>query len=536
MIRRRVAVQLVLLLLAVSLLPLGGAGVILLKQTQDRLEADLAADHERLARVARVLASDYLDGNKAKVQAIARVVQESSAADREALAARLKDLLLPADSIVGLHWIADNREMALVVQEPPSQQKQIESVANRNAFRQRAAPQSAPELSYENLNFSNRRMNEVGPLQVLNDWNLNPATRTLAVAAGIDARNRLIGQLSLEPLSLALEGLTQGSGRELVLLDRAGAVLAASSAELHPEWRTSRHPGPEGWSLLVREPAEAAFAPLREARGQMLLWLGIAAALAVGLSFLFAAWILRPVRALTGAAGALERGDLSARTGIRRADEIGLLAAAFDRMAAAVQSLDRARSEFVATVSHELRTPLTSIKCTVENIADGVAGPDALGRAREDLDRLIRLVNELLGLARLGAGEPLRREPVDLRRIAAEAAAALEPLARRRRVALRIEGEASPASGDPARLHEVFTNLIDNAIKFSPEGGCVRIAVKPGLFAVSDDGPGVPADKREALFVPFGAGGGLGLSIARRIVELHGGSIGVEGSTFSVRL
>lgn len=537
MVRRSVAVQLVLLLLAVSLLPLAGAAAILLKQTQERIEADIQREHDRLALIASTLAGDYVASTRAKIEAIVGLLRDQKGVkDPEALARRLNDLLLPAESIVGLNWVADGREIAQAVQSLPQQKRSQEQWASRNVYQQRAGSQSAEDLSYGNLLNSNPKVIEPAPDAVVVDWSLHPQNKTLAVGAGIDASNRLIAHLSFEPLSLLYQGLMKGSSHEIVLLDRNGSVVAASSESLHPEWRATRHPAPEGWTILVREPEEIAYAPLRESREQIFLWSGIAAVLAVGLSFLFAAWILRPVRALARAAEAVGRGDLSARTGVVRADELGALAVTFDRMAAAVQALDRTRSDFVATVSHELRTPLTAIKCSVENLADGVSGPDTLGRVREDLARLIRLVNELLGLARLEAGESMQREPLDLREVAAAASAALEPLARRKGVTLALEGESAPAVGDRARLHEVFTNLIDNAIKFSPEGKCVRIAVKPGQFAVSDEGPGVAPEKREALFVPFGAGGGLGLSIARRIVERHGGTIGVEGSTFTVRL
>jgi signal transduction histidine kinase len=245
------------------------------------------------------------------------------------------------------------------------------------------------------------------------------------------------------------------------------------------------------------------------------------------------------VTQLTRAAESMAKGDYSVRARIDRADEIGRLAATFDRMADAVQTLDNAKSEFVRTVSHEQRTPLTSIKLSIANLADGVGGPTTFARVRNDLDRLIRLVNDLLDLARLNAGDPLRRVSLDLGFLLSSAAASLEPIAAARNVTIAIDRQPAPATADQARLTQVATNLLDNAIKFSPTGGTIRVTMGPETFSVTDEGPGVPPERRQRIFEPFSDGGGLGLTIARRMLDLHGGTIalaGDTGSTFVVTL
>lgn len=535
MIRRRVAIQLVLLLLAVSLIPLAGAAAILLKQTEDRIERDTQRDHERLAKIADTVIGDYVAAGNGKLKAISHLIARESHEDRKALASKLNELLMPADVIVGLNFVVDDEQYAQAVQSEEAQRVQIRQNRQRGTYQSRLDPSTEEQMAFGNWRVDNPRFFELTD-NLYNDYNINGASNTLTMGYGLNRTTQLYAHLTFDPLSLTLHGLTQGSDREIVLFDRTGTVMAASSGTLHPDWFTSAHAAPSKWKLEIREPAEAAYAPLREARRQILVWLGIAAVLAIALSFLFAGWILKPVRSLTRTAEALERGDLSARAGIERADEIGRLAATFDRMAAAVQSLDRVKSEFIATVSHELRTPLTSIKCSIENIADGVAGPESLGRVRGDLDRLIRLVNELLDLARLDAGESLKKEALDLGQVAESAIAGLEPLARNKSITLKRDYAPAPATADRARIHQVFTNLIDNAIKFSPEGGTVTIAVKPREFAVSDTGEGVPPEKGSSIFERFEGGGGLGLSIAKKIIDLHGGTIGVEASTFTVTL
>ena len=171
-------------------------------------------------------------------------------------------------------------------------------------------------------------------------------------------------------------------------------------------------------------------APLRQARLQVVLFFGLACAMTIGLAALLGGRILRPIASLAGTADRLGRGDLEARSGIRRDDEIGQLAQAFDRMAAAVQQLDQMKGDFLAHVSHELRTPLTSAKVALANVQEGITGTETLGRVQEALNRLIRMVNELLDLARIEAGIELTREQTDLGELVRSSVESLRPLAR----------------------------------------------------------------------------------------------------------
>jgi signal transduction histidine kinase len=225
--------------------------------------------------------------------------------------------------------------------------------------------------------------------------------------------------------------------------------------------------------------------------------------------------------------------------------------------------MDAMRSDFISHVSHELRTPLAAIVGSVKLILEGRAG--ALSETQERLlnvveresDRLIRLVNDILDLAKLEAGRTnLDSQEVDLNSVIAEAIEAITPLAEAK--AIRLESATERLQGfvecDPSLVRQVLQNLIGNAIKFTADGGRVRIEAETGADSVRvrviDTGIGIPSDKWEAVFDKFEQvgqhrspikGTGLGLAICRQIIERHGGRIGVEseegvGSTFHFTL
>jgi signal transduction histidine kinase/DNA-binding response OmpR family regulator len=239
-----------------------------------------------------------------------------------------------------------------------------------------------------------------------------------------------------------------------------------------------------------------------------------------------------------------------------------------------LRELDRLRTEFFANVSHELRTPLTLILGPLQDARAGHFGPlgDALAAQLQTVERnaqnLLGLVDQLLDVARLDAGGlrlDLRRENlVDLVRRAVES---FLPLAERRAIDLTLSVPAEPVEirCDEVQLDKVLSNLLSNALKFTPRGGAVRVEVTPEAdwvrVAVRDTGPGIPADQLEKVFERFyqiptqlsaqvpdrrrGAGAGIGLALARQLAELHGGKItaespagpdGGEGSCFTVTL
>jgi signal transduction histidine kinase len=271
--------------------------------------------------------------------------------------------------------------------------------------------------------------------------------------------------------------------------------------------------------------------------------LPVAVLVALGVTQVLAHGMTSPLRSMTAAAAAMARGDYSRRVRATSRDEVGELARAFNRMAADLEAADTQRRELIANVSHELRTPIAALQAVLENLVDGVAEsqPATMRAALDQTERLGRLVGELLDLSRIDAGtEPINRVDVDV----AGVLDAVVDEARMNARTVRFEVEVSPADGtawaDPARLHQVVANLLDNAARHSPSGGTVRIRATidaGGLhLEVTDEGPGIPPADRELVFERFqrGAGGstgtggtGLGLAIARWAVSLHDGQIRV---------
>jgi signal transduction histidine kinase len=291
--------------------------------------------------------------------------------------------------------------------------------------------------------------------------------------------------------------------------------------------------------------------------------------LAIGLT---AAWVLsilltRPVRRLRAATEEIALGIFDRRVPVASRDEIGDLAASFNRMAEKLAALDQVREEFVTYVSHELRTPLTSLKEANSLLLDGLAGRvntrqrQLLDIVQEDCLKIERLINELLDLSKMEAGMMhLQREPTWIGRVVAAAEEEMHPVAAKRDIAVEVAaGPDQVVDADPGRIRQVVTNLVSNAIKFSPEGSRVRVswqvrrlpAGEALVCAVADQGPGIPEAAREAIFEKFHQlapsalsalrGTGLGLPISRKIVEAHGGALWVEcppegGSVFRFSL
>jgi signal transduction histidine kinase len=269
--------------------------------------------------------------------------------------------------------------------------------------------------------------------------------------------------------------------------------------------------------------------------------LALLAAIITG--FLLAARVAQPLRRMAGTAAEVNAGDLSHRIGpISASDEIQVLADSFDHMLDRLDDAFARQRAFVSDASHELRTPLTVVRGQLEVLArQSNVTHEEVGRVTRlvsaETERMERLVDDLLMLAKTEEGSPLERRRIDLSEYVGDMFNALSLTADR-----NFElGEVSDVSieADPDRLAQIIHNLTQNAVAHTQEGGLVRLSAAANgryvLFAVEDDGPGIPPDQRDRIFDRFHrtdisraratGGSGLGLAIARALVQAHGGRI-----------
>jgi signal transduction histidine kinase len=294
--------------------------------------------------------------------------------------------------------------------------------------------------------------------------------------------------------------------------------------------------------LLVSTPLEDQLATVRVVKRRMLYATGVALAIAAILGSVAATLHARRIRRLERAANRIAMGEFDEPVVDLGDDELGELAAAFERMRVQLAQLDTARKEFVANASHELRTPLFSLAGFLELMADEDLDEETragfLATTREQVDRLTKLAADLLDLSRIDAGR-LRVEQEEV--VLADAARALvdelTPLAEATRHALVLEtNDDAWALADEERVLQIGRALAGNALAHTPPGTeiVVTTARRDGRaeLAVTDDGPGIPREHAERIFDrfyrvegPHASGSGLGLAIARELAERMGGSV-----------
>ena len=272
----------------------------------------------------------------------------------------------------------------------------------------------------------------------------------------------------------------------------------------------------------------------------------VAAGLALVMVQLLARGMISPLREMATASRAMARGEHGLRVTATSNDEVGELARAFNAMAADLEEVDRVRRDLVANVSHELRTPISALQAVLENLVDGVeaADPETFRTMLKQVERLGRLVTQLLDLSRLESGVvPLQRRTFEVRELLDDAADELRLQAPDTRLDVVVDPPGLTLDADPERVHQVVANLVENAIRHSPAGAPVTVrASRHGsstvVLEVEDAGPGIADEDAGRVFERFyrsdaarasaDGGAGLGLAIARWVVELHGGSIHPE--------
>jgi heavy metal sensor kinase len=300
----------------------------------------------------------------------------------------------------------------------------------------------------------------------------------------------------------------------------------------------------------------------REMLGILGLGLPIVVALVFVAGYLVATRALRPVDVMAKRASEINAEHLNERIAVHNPDdELGQLGIAFNATLARLENSFEQLRRFTADASHELRTPLTAIR-SVGEVALSKGGDekyyrDIVGSMLEETNRLTKLVDSLLTMSRADAGRvPLHFSPVSLLELAQESSNLLEVLAEEKEQSIEIEGNAAiQVNADRTILRQALVNLIDNAVKFSPDKGYIRIQVREdgpnAVVEVQDSGPGIPLEHRSRIFERFyrvdkgrarqEGGTGLGLSIVEWAVTAHRGMVEVDcehgsGSIFRIRL
>jgi len=377
-------------------------------------------------------------------------------------------------------------------------------------------------------------------------------TRAIAVASGgAWDRNNTWAGADLSPVL----NLASRIGADVRISDAAGRPVAttASFATHHYDAQRSRPiniGGQQVGEVDVRftgsglGDADQALqtALLRAIAGAA----GLAALLALLAGLGVARRITMPISRLITATRAMAHGDRSSRVGsVRAPREIGELATAFDQMADAIDRHEKLRRILVADVAHELRTPIAVLQAEHEALLDGVAEPTPaqFGSLRDQVLRLARIVGDLQTLSEADAAA-LRMTPsrADLADIAASAADDLAGRFEAAGISVTRRLSAAPVSGDSGRLHQITTNLLTNALKFTPTGGRITIeawsANGSAILRVSDSGIGIPPDELPRIFDRFWrgkhaartAGSGIGLAVAVELARAHGGDITATSS------
>ncbi len=352
-------------------------------------------------------------------------------------------------------------------------------------------------------------------------------------------------------------------GRRIVVRDAQGRLIADSEAGFGRQpvvlvgtdrFRPIRTGNEEIGFLSLdvvqveTEVAEPAISRVVSSVNWALVWAGLGAWVGgVLLVTILSRRILSPVRALTGAAGRLGMGNLEERVSVSSSDEVGQLGRTFNTMADRLQRAERQRVRLMSDVAHELRTPLTNVRGYLEAMRDGVLTPTpaAIEVAHQQAMHLGRLVEDLGLIAQADAGAlSLDFQEESMVELVGMSVEAFRPAAEGKGVALRLEAasEMPMASVDRTRIAQTLGNLLDNAVRHTPEGGEVSVLVEAAgesvRVSVSDTGEGMPEEERGRIFDRFyrvdpsrsraTGGTGLGLTIARQLVEAHGGSIWAE--------
>ena len=319
--------------------------------------------------------------------------------------------------------------------------------------------------------------------------------------------------------------------------------------------------GPLG-ALVFVSPVEEMIESLASVENRMIFVFVVVALAAMLVALFFSRVLTRPITSLTGTIQKMGKGDLSVRVPVKGSGELRDLAVSYNVMAEQLETLDQSRNQFVSNASHELKTPLATMKILLETLIYQPEMPQELRTEfmedmNHEINRLTDIITDLLTLTRMDNHQvQLNRETVDATHLTQDVIRLLKPMAEQHQQTLTERIAAGVTlSADASKLRQVLDNLVENAVKYTPDGGDIAVTMaRQGRFVVwtvKDNGVGIPAADQGHIFDRFyrvdkarsreTGGTGLGLSIVRQLVTLHGGDISVQstpgkGSTFTVKI
>ena len=336
--------------------------------------------------------------------------------------------------------------------------------------------------------------------------------------------------------------------------ERAQWVAYSTAALVHNE----RTIGVLFYSSPIQDLMERVFA----LQDQMILYFLIAAGAALIIAMVFSRILTRPIISLTRSIQRMGRGDFSARVPERGSGELRRLSETFNSMSEKLEMLDQSRNQFVSNASHELKTPLATMKILLESIIyqpdmDAEMRTEFLTDINKEIDRLNMIIGDLLTLVSMDSKTMrLNRTTFSLAQLVTDTADRLQLVLKQRNQELKLQlSDRCEMYADSAKLTQVVYNLMENASKYTQEGGVIRVRLirsgRDAILTVTDNGPGIPKADQAHIFDRFyrvdkarsreTGGTGLGLSIVHQMVLMHGGTVSVDsdegsGATFTVEL
>ncbi len=314
--------------------------------------------------------------------------------------------------------------------------------------------------------------------------------------------------------------------------------------------------------LLYSSPIQDMLTRLISLQNRMALYFIAAAVAAMAIALIISRVITRPIVTLTRGIQRMGHGDLSVRVPVKGSGELRRLSETFNVMSEKLELLDKSRNQFVSNASHELKTPLATMKILLENIIyqpemDAELRTEFLTDVNREINRLNLIISDLLTLVSMDSKTMrLNRETFRFADVVTDVVHRLSVVAEKRRQDIKLLiGDSCEMYADCAKLTQVVYNIMDNAIKYTPEGGLIRVRLirsgRDAILSVADNGPGIPKEDQPHIFDRFyrvdkarsrdTGGTGLGLSIVNQLVLMHGGTVSVQseeghGSTFTVEL